>query len=245
MSSKILKFGSKKVEPEVRTLMEMKEVIYDKKWFSKSENFLIYFMYRNLALNERDRKKLERYKIRYDITLIPPKMLGCEYVKTLGHYHPLVKKTKVSYPEIYEVLGGKAHYLLQNSIEGEVRDVILIEAIKGDVVLIPPGYGHITINPSKSEELKMANLVCREFSSLYEPIKERGGGAYFELEQGWMKNENYSNLPEMRFLKTTPKLKEIFSKNIYELFIEEPEKFEFLTKPQEHEKLFEKVILKS
>ena len=40
-------------------------------------------------------------------------MLGSEYVKTVGHYHPPVPGTDVSYPEIYQVLDGSATYLLQ------------------------------------------------------------------------------------------------------------------------------------
>lgn len=237
-----LKFGERKVKPEVRMLKEMEEVIYDKDWFKKAENFPIYYMYRDLSLNEKDRKKIKKANLRYDLTFIPPKMLGCEYVKTLGHYHPCLPHSSLTYPEIYEILEGKAYYLLQNLTGGKVSDVILIEAKKGDFVVIPPGYGHITINPS-SRELKMANLVARNFSPLYGPIKERKGGAYFKLEQGWVRNENYLEFPEIRVLKP---VKGIFRENIYLSFLEQPSLFEFLTKPQLYPGLFEEIkMLKS
>ncbi len=237
-----LDFFGRKVSSDVRELSDLKEVIYDKKWFSKAKDFSAYYMYRDLAKNENDRKILEKNKIRYDITQIPPLMLGCEYVKTLGHYHPLVPNTKFSYPEIYEVLEGKAHYLLQNLVNGKVTDVLLIEAKKGEVVLIPPGYGHITINPSP-KELKMANLVASNFHSVYEQIIKKKGAAYFETKTGWIKNENYAKVPDIKILAPAPK--ELFGKDICSSFMKNPKKFEFLTKPQLYSGLFEELLLKS
>ncbi|MEM2918025.1 MAG: glucose-6-phosphate isomerase family protein [Candidatus Altiarchaeota archaeon] len=229
----ILNFFGRKITPEVRKLSEMKEVVYDREWLKKAKNFDVYYMYRNLAKNEEDRKKFLNAKVRYDITIIPKGMLGCEYVKTLGHYHPLTEK-KISYPEIYEVLEGKAHYLLQKLSKGKVEDVVLIEAKKRDVVLIPPNYGHVTINPS-NKNLKMANLVSTEFSSIYEPIKKKKGAAYFELKKGWVKNENYGELPDIRNCKP---LQKNFNLSIYDEFMKNPKKFEFLRKPWLYPDLF-------
>lgn len=80
----------------------------------------------------------------------------------------------VGYPEVYEVLEGRAHFLLQKKT---LDDIVLVEAAKGDIVLIPPGYGHVTINPAQNETLTMANLVSTEFSSEYGFYDEmRGGG---------------------------------------------------------------------
>ncbi len=36
---------------------------------------------------------------------------------------------------------------------------LLLLAAAGDLVYIPPGYGHVNINPSPSETRTMANLV--------------------------------------------------------------------------------------
>lgn len=231
-----IKFADKMVKPAgIRTLEEMKEVVYDREWLKSADKSLeLYYMYRDLAVDSQNREKLEGAKVRYDITVIPPKRLGCEYVKTLGHYHPHLPQKKVTYPEIYEVLQGKAHYLLQKLKDERIEEVAVIEAKEGEVVVIPPHYGHITINSSQ-ENLKMANLVARNFSSIYAPIKEKKGGAYFELEQGWIKNENYSELPEIRLMKPTHE----FENNIYGSFMEEPSQFKFLTSPLEYEGLFE------
>ena len=56
-----------------------------------------------------------------------------------------------------------------------------------DKVLVPPGYGHITINRS-NKTLKMANFVARNFSSLYDPIQGEGWGSLL-FHQGWLDKE--------------------------------------------------------
>ena len=87
----------------------------------------------------------------------------------------------IGYPELYEVLEGIAHFLLQTNA---LDDVVLIEARKGDIVVIPPGYGHVTINPTLVETLIMANLVSTAFSSDYTWYDTMHGAAYYELVGG-------------------------------------------------------------
>ncbi|RLI92456.1 MAG: glucose-6-phosphate isomerase [Candidatus Altiarchaeales archaeon] len=238
-----LRFGDNIIEPDIRMLSDMKEVIYDREWLKGAQDVELYYMYRGLALNDRDREILRREHLRYDITVIPPYNLGNEFVKTAGHYHPKVSGTDLSYTEIYEVLEGRAHYLLQRLEKGGIRDVVLVRAEKGDKVVIPPDYGHITINPSE-RELRMANFVSDRFSSVYEPIREKGGGAYFELIDGsFIRNKNYEELPDLRFLKARD-LKEFGiekSREMYSL-IETPERLRFLDKPQDFTDLFEFVL---
>ena len=47
------------------------------------------------------------------------------------------------------MLDGDAHYLLQRAQNEEsVHEVILVKATRGDKVIVPPNYGHVTINAS-------------------------------------------------------------------------------------------------
>ncbi|MDD2666178.1 MAG: glucose-6-phosphate isomerase family protein [Methanocellales archaeon] len=238
-----LEFGGRIAEPSVRRVDDMKEVIYDKRWLKSAGNLDLYYMYRDLSLSRRDGEIIKKNHLRYDITIIPPRVLGVEYVKTIGHYHPPLPDAKLSYVEVYEVLNGEAHYLLQKCQNDDVRDVVLIKAERGDKVIIPPDYGHVTINPS-NKELRMCNWVARDFSSIYEPIKEKGGAAYFELVIGFVKNENYGNVPELRFLEPTNFSEVGLRKNreMYGLIREDPALLEFLTKPQDYGWLFERVL---
>lgn len=236
-----LEFGTKRIKPIIRMLFDMKDVIYDKEWLSKAKNMELYYMYRDLSLSKNDALAIKEQGIRYDITVIPPRMLGREFVKTAGHYHPLIKGMALTYPEIYEVLNGEAMFLMQKTEGDEVKDIILVKAGAGDKVIILPNYGHISINAS-NKVLKMANFVARDFESIYEPIKEKGGSAYFVLENGIVKNPCYKDVPEIRSLEpANAKIGLPRSKEMYGL-VREPKKLEFLTKPQEYEWLFEGML---
>lgn len=242
MDLKLLEFAGKRVKPDIRKLKDMKDVIYDEKWLKTTEITDLYYMYRDLYYSNRDHSLIKENDLRYDITIIPPSKLGSEYVKTAGHYHPLIKRTDYTYPEVYEVLSGVAHYLLQKAENSNVTDVILVEAKEGDKVIVPPNYGHVTINPS-NKELKMANWVSNQFLSIYDPYREFRGAAYFELSNGSLiKNENYENLPEIRQLKPT-NIRELGyykNKEMYGL-IHDPEKLEYLNKPQDFEWIWDKI----
>jgi len=238
-----LRFGGKISKPSVRKLDDMRDVIYDKKWLKSAGNPELYYMYRDLSLSIKDRRTILKNRLRYDITVMPPLMLGAEYVKTAGHYHPSAPGTDLSYAEIYEVLEGEAHYLLQKRQNDCIVDVVLVKAKRGDKVIVPPDYGHVTINPS-NKELKMCNWVARDSSSIYGHIMEMGGAAYFELTTGFVKNKNYGDLPEMRFLKPAnfPDIGLSKSKEMYGLIRKDPKLLEFLIKPQDYKLLFDGVL---
>lgn len=237
-----LEFGAKKVKPTVRMLYDMKDVIYDREWLAGIDNFELYYMYRDLSLSRKDALTIKENGLRYDITVIPPCMLGREYIKTAGHYHPRVPGASITFPEIYEVLSGEAHYVMQKLENGILRDVILVKAKQGDKVVIPPDYGHLTVNASK-KTLKMANWVADDFDSIYSPIKEKGGGAYFFLEEGIVKNPGYDNIPELRILPPSNLNSIGLSRNkeMYGL-VKDIEKLDFLKKPQDNEWFFEMIL---
>jgi glucose-6-phosphate isomerase len=236
-----LKFGERLIEPEIRRLFDLRDVAFDSAWFEAAADRDAYYMYRDLALTSADKETITRHQLRYDITIIPPFTMGLEFVKTYGHYHPRVNpKLRYTYPELYEVLDGDAHYLLQRAQNDEsVDEVILVKATRGDKVVVPPNYGHVTINPSE-RTLKMANWVCRSFGSLYEPYAKFRGAAYYELINGrLLRNREYHHVPEIRvaYAVELPDQGLVRRKPMYEL-IEEPYLLEFLTAPEKHTALF-------
>ena len=186
-------------EPSKRTIGDMENVLAVRPSNQNPETQL-YFMYRDLCKTHGDRVWLEKYHLRYDITRIPAGLINGEYVKTKGHYHPC-NKNGVPFPEVYEVLSGYAYYLLQKR---DHTDVIILPARTGDIVLIPPGYGHVTINPSK-EELVMANLVSNDFASEYGEINDMHGAAYYYMKKdGWVFNEAYGDRIPMHIILPKP-----------------------------------------
>jgi len=190
------------VIPDVRTLDELKNVAYDKTWLATAQDTDLYYMYRGVE---------EKDGLRYDITIIPAVMLGAEFSKTKGHYH--IGK----YQEVYTVLEGTSIYLLQKKKSGsddEIEDAIAIACQKGDVIVIPPNYGHITINPSATDKLTMANWISKDCKSDYSLFEKLQGACYYYILQpdsgqaSWIKNPNYKIVPELRSeepLKETPK----------------------------------------
>ncbi len=235
-----LAFGTRLVEPEVRRLYDLRAVAFDTAWFDGASDRDAYYMYRDLARNPHERQIIEGHELRYDITTIPPFNIGHEFVKTFGHYHPRVSpESPLTYPEVYEVLEGEAHYMLQRSANGRVDDVLLVRATKGDKVIVPPNYGHVTINPS-ARTLTMANWVCRSFESVYEPYEQHHGAAYYELvNHRLLPNRAYGTVPDVRETpaREVPEYGLVRRKPMYEL-IEEPNLLDFLTAPQRHAELF-------
>jgi len=182
------------VNPDVRDCSELLTVMADPDCRTGGP---AYEMFRGLYLNDPDKKWLEEHKIRYDITRIPGQVICGEWIKTKGHYHQSAPDG-YAFPEIYEVLEGEALYLLQKI---DLSDIILVNARKGDLVLIPPGYGHVTINPSEGT-LLMANLVSSAFTSEYLPFEKMQGAAYYLFADG--RRERNPRYPE-----TIPELREV------------------------------------
>ena len=186
-----MEFDLTKLTPDIRKLSDMKNVLCDQKWAETSPDLELYYMYRMLK---------EKNGLRYDITVIPPKMLGSEFVKTKGHAHAGY------YGEVYMVLEGEGFYLFQKGDENNTEDVCVVKAKKGEAIIVPPGYGHVTINPS-NKELKMANWVKKEDKGNFSLFEKMQGACYYYTKQGWIKNENYKSVPELRFeepLKSVP-----------------------------------------
>jgi len=181
-----------KIKPDIRYLYDMKDVIFDQEWLKSAPNLELYYMYRGVE---------KKNGLRYDITTIPFLMLGKEYNKTKGHEHI------GNFGEAYIVLEGEAIYLMQQRKENEIMDAYAVKAKKKDVVIIPAGYGHFTINPA-DRDLKMANWMAKNVKSDYSEIGKLGGACYFYTTDGWIKNKNYKKIPELRFekpLKALPK----------------------------------------
>jgi len=184
--------------PGIRTVRDMRAVLARPDCPASGP---LYYMYRNLARSDADRRSLARSCLRYDITVIPPGDLCGECVKTKGHYHPK-NPAGTGYPELYEVTEGEALFLLQSRA---LDDIVLISAGTGARVVIPPGYGHITINPSAGATLVLANIVSDAFESEYGEYEALHGAAYYIMNDGRIvKNRHYPEAPRVRHMAAVP-----------------------------------------
>ncbi len=222
--------GKTEFNKSFRKLSDMTPVLLDD-IFVTDENGsnVIYTMFRNSVSPEHS-NEFKSEEVRYDVTVIEPLNIGRESCKTFGHYHPISEDGTNPYPEIYEVVEGQATFLLQRKTGKNVTEVDLIDATKNDKVMIPPGYGHLTINTGK-RKLILANLVSSRFHSDYEPMREKHGGAVYVISVGGMiQNPHYYRVSVNRHEAAGISWMDSKS-SIYDQFINSPELFSFLNSP--------------
>ncbi len=224
-----LRLGPRAVVPAKRLLDDLKPVLGFPDRVS-DPGAAAYFMYRGAHLPEHE-PLFEEAGLRFDITVIPPRVLGEEYIKTKGHYHSQAPDG-LNYPEVYQVLQGKAVLLLQKpgNDPGEVEDLIAVRAFPGDAIVIPPGYGHVTINPCR-ETLVMANLIASECRSDYGPFVKLRGASFYLTTSGFVRNRLYSRSPPPRVVDARAPMGFDGPLSIYELFVRRPGAWAFLTRP--------------
>jgi glucose-6-phosphate isomerase len=219
------------VEPKVRLYSEAKEVYKDQ----SEEDQDLYYMYRFFE-KATDNTLFSSYDFEYDITVINPGTVGDEYVKTAGHYHGNVPGTEITYPEIYEVIEGSIDYLLQTRPDAENGvEVVIVEAEKGDKVVVPPGYGHISVNVGESPAIS-SNIQKRDLPATadYDTYKKNHGGALYRIDGGWENNNSYK-------VKSIKRVKPkdlsgwglLKNKSLYNSVTSAPETFKYLTVPQD------------
>ncbi|MBI3952750.1 MAG: glucose-6-phosphate isomerase [Candidatus Doudnabacteria bacterium] len=224
------------IEPSIRKFSDMTPVLQDKS--AKVDREEMYYMYRDIHLPD-DTKVIRDNNIRYDITVIPSVMIGKEFNKTVGHYHPN-NSQGYAYPEIYEVLNGEAMFFIQKMDEKfeKLLSVSAIRAHAGEKIIYPPYYGHIMVNVGK-DVLVTANWVSDNFDSEYKPVSERGGMAFYVVadeNQGFKfeANPNYSSHPEVRMISTDfmKSFAIMGSRPMYSAGVEQPELLAFLNFPE-------------
>lgn len=221
------------VEPKTRTYAEARDVYIEK----GDEDKELYWMYRYFEGEDKE-DLFEKHQLEYDITVLSAGKVGTEFIKTAGHYHSYVPGTEITYPEVYEVIEGEIEYLLQThpDADGNV-DVIIVTAQVGDKVVVPPNYGHISINKGSdlavSSNLQFIDLPA---SANYEVLKTYNGGALYLTDNGWENNSQYT-VNSLRNVVPREKFEWGLQKDkpLYTSFTESPEKFDFLVHPDKYD----------
>jgi len=204
----------------VRTLQQMKSVLMGE--IDETSNLDLYYMFRSVYVSD---------DIRFDITVIPARVVKNECAKTFGHYHPGSEDGPL-YPEIYQVLRGSATFIMQRRNRNGSVDAIIVNAKEGDVILLPPGYGHVSVNNGEGT-LVLANLVFDRFESIYGEYEANRGAAYYYLKDGEVvQNTNYIVQKSERL--TPAQLNQRYGFSSGDLLAglhDNPKAFEFLKRP--------------
>lgn len=206
-----------------------------------------YDVYRNIHFAE-DAELLKRNTYCYDITAIMSGQVNGECRKTSGHYHAFNQTRTNSHAEVYEVLKGSAIFILQKAKNFEddpdkleIEDLVIARVEEGQTIIIPPNYGHCSINAGEGP-MFFSNLAYAGSYNHYNPVTHYKGMGYYVLRENGVlrfeKNERYgSNLPAPKFAVVTenPRFGIEFGKPVYYSYKENPEAFHFLGNPDGYE----------
>lgn len=225
----------------IRDHDEIRKVMKD----SQADIPFTYVGYRHLYLPQH-KDIVEQNHVQYDLTIVPPIMLGSEFNKTQGHYHANKPGTIVAHPEYYEVLNGHALFLLQKMDEQfkRVLDVIVFEARTGQKIIYPPNYGHIMVNIGK-DILVTANWLSTDYKPLYEPMNNHHGMSYYVIKNldkpyEFTPNTNYADHPPIRSLQPINDPIPMYTSGMAN-----PASLDFLNNPEKYAKLFIECLQKS
>jgi glucose-6-phosphate isomerase len=170
------------------------------------ENPIIY-RYTSALWLEGDEARWRRAAVGYGIVYFPPGVFGGEYVKSSGQYHAILAGHNSATPEIYTVLVGQGHFLLQRSKPPHdvIDDAVLVDVHAGETFIVPPDYGHLQINPANGP-LVFSYTVMSPLVSDYEPYRRRGGAMYYEMAEGperFAFNTRYPARAPLRILRAS------------------------------------------
>ena len=143
----------------------------------------------------------------YGIVIFTPGVFGGEFVKSSGQFHPPTAPSNMATPEIYTVLSGVGHFMLQKARPpyDAIEDVVLVEVHEGESFVVPPDYGHLQINPSP-EPLVFSYAVMNGMKGQYEPFKARRGAMYYEMADKtnrYVFNSNYDIRLPLRVIRAS------------------------------------------
>ncbi len=204
---------------------------------------MFYDVYRGIAF-PKDEELLNKDNYRYDITIIMPGQINGECKKTSGHYHGWNPQKTNTYAEVYEVIKGTALYILQksdnfdaeNPADVRVYDLIFATVHEGETILIPPNYGHCSVNIGEGP-LVFSNLAYVPCPVHYGPVKHFHGMSFYVMKKDneirLEANGRYVDVPAPKFatVKENPGLGIKFGVPVYESYMKNPEAFKFLGDP--------------
>jgi glucose-6-phosphate isomerase len=215
-----------------RRLSQLREVLEDPE--AATDDRVCYRTYRGVG-TKADLTLLEQHGLRYDITVTLPGLIGREFVKTAGHHH-LSAPGGRPYPEVYEVVYGRATFVLQGSGHVPGMDPVVAGAWvqtcgPGDRIVIPE-WAHVTVNIGL-EPLVVSDLIAEACTNDYGRFQSAHGAGYYVVSEDdriVVKYNSHYGYHAVPILDKGSRWPSIFPSNapLIENFRQEPETFRWL-----------------
>ena len=192
-----------------------------------------------------DAAELKRRMLLYGVVAYAKGRLGKGPVRSQGHIHGIAPHCGWSTPELVEIWEGKAIVYLQKTVADDPEYCVAVEAEPGDVVVIPPAWGHCIINADPEREMVFGAFCDREYRFVYEDVRRRGGLAWFarygegdKLE--WTPNPSYQHSAlTVRSARSYPEFQLDRESSIYEQFAADPKRLQWVSEPAIYGDLWE------
>lgn len=193
-------------------------------------------------------EQLKKLHLLFGVVTYAAGKLGEEPIRSQGHIHKTSPLSGWSTPEVYEIWTGRAIIYMQESAKDDPGCCFAVEAVTGDIVVVPPGWAHATISADISQPLTFGAWCDREYGFEYDDVRAHNGLAWFPLvsQRGnieWEANPNY------RFSQLQVKKPNDYSilgieknKPIYTQFEEDESRFSFVPFPELKRKEWEGFI---
>lgn len=226
--------------PELRSLDSIRPSLMDPCYIGPE---IVYCIAMDVALEE-DRHELESRHLLYGVVTYAKGSLGKEPIRSQGHIHAVSASCGSSTCEVYEIWEGRACIYMQESGSDEAGNCYAVYGNAGDVIIVPPGWVHATINACTDRPMTFGAWCIRDYGFDYKDVRRHGGIAFFPTigENGlvWTRNDRYAsgNLIE----KGARSYADFGLSNgvpIYTQYREEHDCFRFVTNPSDYRGLWE------
>lgn len=186
---------------------------------------------------DEDKEAMLKRNLLYGAVTYAKGVLGIEPVRSQGHIHAISPSCNMSTCEVYEIWTGSAYIYMQETTLDNPGRCYAVLANVGDVVIVPPGWAHCTIVANVNENLTFGAWCVRDYGFDYEGVRAHQGVAWFPIVENdgihFIANENYE---ESKCIVKKPRQYTEFGiekgKSIYQQFVENPDKFMFVSSPE-------------
>lgn len=176
----------------------------------------------------------------YGAMIFEKGIIGEEPIRSQGHIHAVSVSCNASTCEVYEIWAGEAYIYMQEYAEDDPGRCFAVHAKTGDVVIVPPGWAHCTINADPSRAMLFGAWCVRDYGFDYVQVRAHKGVAFFpKVKDGiitFVQNPKY-HPAHLEILKARayPEFHLQQGIPIYTQYENNPNLFRFVTHPQEAE----------